>query len=180
MNTQREYFIKGARIGLAKRIEDDHRLNYENWLDLDMQKNFNHVCRWQSLEEYLAFFCSPSRPKQRFVATIICLVDEHPIGNISLAPESLEPDLSICLYSDFRGKGFGTKAFDLAVKYVFENYNLDFIVAGAYEHNIASIKMLKKLGFRHDDSKDSIENNEFGDGRVRQLAFRLDKDEWNT
>lgn len=180
MDICRKYYIKGKKVGLTNLIDDDHRLNWQNWLDVEMQRNFNYVCRWHNLEEYKAFFCSPNRQPQRFVATIVRISDECPIGNISLAPEDHEPDMSITLYCGFRGVGFGSEAFQLAIEYIFKHFNLDFIVAGAYEHNTASIRMLENVGFKHDYAKDSMIKNAFSNDQIRHLAFRLNRNEWKT
>lgn len=177
---QREYFVKGRRVALARCTSADSRLNYENWLDSEVQRNFNTVPPWSTFEEYTAFWNSSERPPRRFVATIVCLPGGGPIGIMSLSPEGREPDLSICLYRGLRGQGLGTEAFRLAAAYVFGSLGLDFIVAGAYEHNEASVRMLTKAGFSRDHNRDVFEDNQFGDGQVRQLAFRLEKSEWEA
>jgi len=49
---------------------------------------------------------------------------------------------------EFQRKGFGFEVTNLLVDYLFEKYNLHRLVAKTDPDNIASIKILEKIGFR--------------------------------
>ena len=178
-DTQRYYYIKGKNIGVAREEPADRRLSYENWLDPVMQRNFNYRPNWASFEEFCAFFDDPNRPPNRFIAVVVRLADEQPVGRLSLSPEGREPDLGISIYRQFRGLGYGAEAFRLAVDYIFQNMDLHYIVAGAREDNKASIRMLEKIGFKRDPDRDEEYEDNFGEGRVQWPEFRLDRSDWS-
>lgn len=48
------------------------------------------------------------------------------------------------------GKGYATAAVSLCVKYAFNEINLHRIQAGIMPRNLPSIRVLKKVGFRHE------------------------------
>ena len=56
-------------------------------------------------------------------------------------------EISYCLKSEFWAKGFMTEALNEMLKFGFNNYGLNRIVAKVVEDNIGSIKTLEKLGF---------------------------------
>lgn len=171
----RSYYVLGTHVGLSVEEPTDRRLRYENWLDREQQRAFNHQPQWQSHEDFCAFFDAPGRPKSRFEATVVRLSDQQPIGTVTLAPANRDPDLSITLWRDYRGHGYGSEAFRLASDYVLAAFDLPYIIAASREDNVASIKMLEKCDFRRDPEKDELLEDAFVQGMVRWLAFRRDR-----
>ena len=112
-----------------------------------------------SFDDFLAIFTRSGRPPQRLNATIIRNSDEEPVGRISLAPEHQEPDLGIWIYNPHRFKGYGSEAVHLAVDYIFENFALDYIVAGIYAHNLPSMRLFARAGFRRWPELDEVEDD---------------------
>lgn len=56
-------------------------------------------------------------------------------------------EIGYWLGEDFWGKGIGTEAVKLLVKYGFEELELIRIFAGVFEHNLGSMRILEKVGF---------------------------------
>jgi RimJ/RimL family protein N-acetyltransferase len=175
---ERSFYIIGSKVGLAEPVSSDIQLMFAIWQDPLVQKNFNFVPAWHSYDEYLASQQAPDGKKSRFLATIWYRKDKQAIGAVSLAPDGLEPDLAIWLHRDFRRKGLGAEAFGLAIQFIFQNFDLSYILTGVYEHNLASISLMNRLHFRRYPKGDVLENNVFGKGQVKQLAFRLLSTEW--
>jgi RimJ/RimL family protein N-acetyltransferase len=171
----RSFFALGRKVGLSEFLLRDYRPFYETWKDPVTRRNFNSKHECESYDDFLATFTNPQRLPQRFHAAVIRLTDYEAIGRISLAPESFDPDLGIWIYEAFRFAGYGTEAVSLAVEYIFENLGLSYIVAGIYQHNRASVSLFTKLGFRRCPELDEIEDDAFGDGKILQLGFRLDR-----
>lgn len=138
----RKIYIANQDLSLAEYCPAiDSNDYYACWQDPDTQNGYNHQIS-SSPEEFL------SRPiRFRFLAVILRNQDSEPLGIVSLSPESSLPDLAIMLYRPYRGKGYGTDAFALAAKYCLETFHLEFLYAGCYETNTASLKMLKACGF---------------------------------
>jgi RimJ/RimL family protein N-acetyltransferase len=63
---------------------------------------------------------------------------------------------------EYQGKGYGTEAMELLLKYGFETVNLNRIQLHVYDFNIRAIKSYTKIGF--------IE-----EGRMRQAQFKNGK-----
>jgi RimJ/RimL family protein N-acetyltransferase len=171
----RIFYTKGRVVGLTEFLMEDYRPFYQTWKDLSTQRNFNTMHYWESYEDFLALFTNPDRPPQRFNATIVRLKDRVPVGRISLAPAHLEPDLGIWIYKPFRFKGYGTETVQLSVDFIFGEFELEYIVAGISEHNQPSINLFTKVGFFRASELDGIEDTVFGDGKITQLGFRINK-----
>ena len=174
-DSSRIFYTKGKVVGLTEFLLEDYRLFYQTWKDPDTQRNFNAKHDWKSYEDFLGMFTNPDRPPQLFNATIVRLQDQARIGCSSLAPAHLEPDLGIWINELFRFKGYGTEAVQLSVDFIFRELDLNYIVAGIYEHNQASINLFTKVGFFRSPELDEIEDSVFGDGKITQLGFRINK-----
>lgn len=59
-------------------------------------------------------------------------------------------ELGYWLGEPFWGKGIATEAVKVFTKYLFSHYNIRSITANVYEGNKASMKVLKKAGFKLD------------------------------
>ena len=173
--SDRIFYTKGRTVGLTKFLMEDYRPFYQTWKDISTQRNFNTTHSWESYEDFLTLFTNPDRPPQRFNATIVRLKDQIPVGRITLAPVHLEPDLGIWIYKPFRFKGYGTEAVQLSVDFIFREFDLEYIVAGIYEHNQPSINLFTKVGFFRVPELDEIEDNDFGGGKITQLGFQINK-----
>ena len=139
---KRKQYIADGKIALCEYLpEADDRDCYDCWRDGETQYGYNYKMEL-TYDEYIA---KPAR--SRFIATIIRLEDCVCVGSIFVSPEGCEPDLAIMIYPAYRGKGIGTVAFSLGVKYCFDTLGLNYVYAGCYEGNIKSSKMLEKCGF---------------------------------
>ena len=174
----RIFYLKGQKVGLAEFLEDDYRLMYDIQKDPVTQRNFNVKFRWERYEDYVRFFTDPERPPYRFVTTIVRLEDGMPVGRISVSPSSMDPDLGIWVFKRFQNMGYGSEAVVLAVKYLFENVGLDYVVVGIYEHNAASWRLFENVGFQRAPEYDEVEKNVFGQGEIVQVGFVLEKEKW--
>ena len=140
---ERKYFCIGERVSLVEYLPDaDDPLTYENWLDPVTQEAYNFQMK-KTYEEY-----HEGESKHRWNAVILRNDDRKIIGSVTLSPEGSAPDLAINLFRTFRGLGYGTEAFSMALKYCFNNFGFTEVYAGCYEHNAASRKMLEKCGLR--------------------------------
>ena len=59
-------------------------------------------------------------------------------------------EISYCLKSGLWGQGIMTEALDAMLKFGFEDYGLNRIVAKVMKDNVGSVKVLQKLGFVHE------------------------------
>ena len=106
------------------------------------------------------------------------LIGFVPVGLFSLAPEHLEPDLGIWIFKDYRNKGFGSEAYKLAIHYLFENTDIEYIIAGVYNFNIASIRVLEGAGMKRINQKTREEKSAFSEESIKHFHYRIDKDDF--
>lgn len=172
MNIRRICYISDFSIGLMEYLNIDEYLDYENWLDIDMQKNYNYIPKWKSFNEYSTFY-SIKEKKARFLATIIKLDDCTPIGKIKIAPIGMEPDISLCIFKRYRGVGYGTNSLRLALEYIFNKIKLKYVVAGVYEQNLTCQNILTKMGFSREYIPVEDEINCFTGKKIIQIPYKL-------
>jgi [ribosomal protein S5]-alanine N-acetyltransferase len=76
------------------------------------------------------------------------------IGYCGLAIDRIdnrdEPEIGYRLDSKFWGKGFATEAASASIQYGFDGVKLPYILGAAQRQNIASIRVLEKLGMTFD------------------------------
>ncbi len=78
---------------------------------------------------------------------------------------SKNAELGYWIGEPFWGKGIGTEALKLMVKYAFEERDLKRVSANVLDYNKASMRMLEKAGFEFEgiNKSASIKNNQFFD-----------------
>lgn len=105
--------------------------------------------------------------------------DHTPVGICGLVRRAgLDaPDLGFAFMPEFRGQGYALEAANLALRHAFEGLGIDRIVAIAAADNLASIRLLEKLGMKPrgqtrlpEDDKDlllfELHNPETASGKV--------------
>ena len=163
---ERKIYISNDELMLAEYCNDfDAEANYNCWQDHDTQNGYNFKMDI-TLEDF------KNRPvRSRFQAVVIRKSDNNVIGIISMSPENALPDLAIMIYKPYRKKGYGTKAFALALKYCFEAFDLDQIYAGCYETNSVSLRMLTACGFVPHPEGNEVEEHFESGATITQLDF---------
>ncbi len=89
---------------------------------------------------------------QSFRFAIRALADDRLMGTIGLWVESWthrEAWVGIGIGDrDCWGKGYGTDAMKLALRFAFDELNLDRVSLGVYAHNLRAIRSYEKAGFK--------------------------------
>lgn len=163
---ERNIYISNNVLSLAEYVPDiDDPLTYENWLDPATQEGYNFRMA-KSYQEY-----HEGELHHRLNAVILRNSDRAVIGSITLSPPDSLPDLAINLFRSYRGQGYGTMAFSMALEYCFEEFNFREIYAGCYEHNRVSMRMLEKCGMMPHPEGNCVENHFQTGMPVMQLDF---------
>lgn len=171
-----EWIAKGDLVGLRPVADDDAELLYRCWHDADTQKDLNMnepelpLAEWWREEQ--------QRPDNWLRCIIVELATGQPAGLITLGSKSAEPELTIILLSEFRGRGLAVEACGLVIDYGFRVMGLTSIGGGALDSNPASQRMLAQLGFVRMPDEDKSYPNKWGVGRVTEHAYRLDRSDW--
>ena len=107
----------------------------------------------------------------------ICLADNQLIGSIGLLfPNDSnlplaagEAEIGYWLGESFWRKGYATEAMQAMIAYSFEKLRLSRLLAGAYQENIPSQKVLKKCGFRHQQTIEHFFSKPTGETHIALL-----------
>lgn len=159
------FITENERIGFVEYTHDDDTDMLVCWQDHDTQKGYNYA--FDGSLDNLSNIDIAAFP---FWVVVVDKASGAKIGVLRLSGGE-EQDLAIWIYPNYRGMGYGTEAFSLAVDYIFRNMNLRKIYAGCYCDNKASLRMLGKAGFVRYPAGDQQEENCFTRKSTTQLSF---------
>lgn len=105
------------------------------------------------------------------------------IGSLGLESDRFRPgieskELGYWIAEEYWGQGLATEAAAAALKYGFEELNLDIIGVCTGAHNLRSQRVIEKLGFAYEGTHRHC--YKIYDGSVRDsLTFSMLKEEWS-
>jgi RimJ/RimL family protein N-acetyltransferase len=152
----------------------DDANNYACWCDKVTQEAYNFK-RTDTFAQYAA-----RQHRERFLATIVRIEDDVPVGCVFVSSPSSLPDVAIMLYAPYRFQGYGTRAFRLAVQYCFSTLHLDTLYAGCFAGNNASEHMLKRCGFVRHPAGDVREKHYLSAAEITQFDYVLHKADFHV
>jgi len=164
-------FLVGQKLYLRSLEESDISEEYVGWL------NNYEVTRYletgkvpttsETIHKYLESFRGSSND---IIFAIIDRETEQHIGNVTLnrinwIHRTADTGLMIG-EKDFWGKGYAFEAWSLIIEYAFQRLGLRKIIAGSVDSNVASIAVLKKLGFKVEGTfrQEFLVDGEYRDG----------------
>jgi RimJ/RimL family protein N-acetyltransferase len=139
-------FLRGDRIDLHPIEEEDlpflaEQMNDPDvWATLGSRRPINqHQERewWEQLDE-------------RDGVTLLVVANGAPVGNLGYGDVNENwgtAEVGYALHPDHWGNGYATEAVALLTRYAFEERRLAKLVAKAYAHNPASMRVLEKAGW---------------------------------
>ena len=163
--------IENSSIALVPYSHQDDHDMYLCWQDIQTQKGYNYVF-YQSFEAYQQ---SVEIERFKFWVTVIEKAGGKRIGVLRLGLNEEYPDLAIWIYPQYRRKGYGTEAFQLALEHLFCKEGYQTIYAGCYGDNIGSLNILRKIGFVPFPAGNETEVNAFTGEPTDQQCFCLEK-----
>jgi len=136
---------------------------YHEWIS-------NHDLKYKIGEEDMNYTLKEVKEmhdewRKDFKNMTFCILNKEtkePIGDINIldSEEFLgKPEISIML-GVHSGKGFGTKACELLIKFAFEKIKVNEINLTVYKDNIPAVNLYKKLKFKITGEKKDEDNRE--------------------
>lgn len=142
--------IKGERVALREILLEDLDLVYR-WV------NDSENTEWLLIEPPISYesermWIERARSSPDRKVFIIIASGDKPIGTLSIEAinwRHLSAQVGISIFEpDYRGKGLGTEAMNLALKYAFEVLRLHRVQLYVFENNERAIRSYKKCGFQ--------------------------------
>lgn len=170
--------IKGKRINLRSlRLSDaEDIVNYCNHKDMARYtENIPYPYKKKNAIEFIKQSQSGVRKKTGYELGIE--LNGKIIGSMSLLKlDPIKAEIGYALGKKYWGKGYATEAGKLIIKYGFKKLKLKRIWARVAEPNIASQRLLKKVGFKHEGV---LRKNMYKYGKyMNEVRFGLLKEEW--
>lgn len=148
--------LHGERIRLARLQESDVE-TLADWFgnDFEMLRLLGPVAMYPfSLADEQAWYESKINASDEYYFTVRTLDDDTLIGSVELvAPDWVNRSAIVGITigaRDYRGKGFGTEAMRLMLRYGFLELNLHRIMLEVFGYNTPAIRSYEKVGFVHE------------------------------
>jgi ribosomal-protein-alanine N-acetyltransferase len=146
------YFLKSARLGFRCWSKEDLPLARELWGDIEVTRFFGGPLSEGEIGERLEREISRMKTYQFQYWPIHLLADSEHVGCCGLRPYRLEdrmPELGFHLRPKFWGQGLAPEAARTVIDFAFRTIGAKSLSAGHHPQNLASKKVLEKLGFRY-------------------------------
>jgi RimJ/RimL family protein N-acetyltransferase len=173
-------FIEGTTINLCP-PNTEHIDLYSKWMNTPETRKYARYEFPQIVEEVKKLF-EPEKGavKENIFFEIWHKNDEKPIGYTGLIRIRWFDRSAFLFYMigelEYWGKGIATEAVTLVINYGFNELNLNKISAGIFEPNKASVRLVEKIGFKHELT---LKNEIYIDGTyVDSLNYSILKKEW--
>lgn len=144
--------IKGDRVYLRRMCRGDANSEYLSWLRDPEVTRYLEIRDMKYTLPLLRRYVSKtiSDEKNLFLAVILKKSRLH-IGNIRLGPidrQNSNAAIGVMIGAkQYWGKGYGTEAVGLVVRYAFDKLKLHRVYAGCLVSNVNSARLFEKLGF---------------------------------
>ena len=171
-------FIEGDRIELRTIEEEDIEF-------------FTRARNHPEVRRHIHVFRTPrsvTREKETFfenteetndTASLLVCIDDERMGSVQLSPivdTRRWANLAYWIAPDQQGNGYATEGCELVVEYGFKELQLHRISGVAMTPNVASRRVLERLGFVHEGTK---RERAFAEGEyVDEEQYGLLEDEW--
>ena len=143
--------IVGNRVYLRKLSLDDASEEYCRWLN-DPEVNKYLETREATIEDLKAYIKMKRESKDTLFMGIFLKENDKHIGNLKLEPidfEEKKATFSILLGDKNEwGKGIGSEATELIVRYAFNELGLNKVDLGVISENTKAIRSYEKVGFK--------------------------------
>jgi len=155
------YSLKSERLGFRCWTKEDLPLARELWGDIEVTRFFGGPFSEEEIGERLEREISRMHTYRFQYWPIHLLSDNEHVGCCGLRPYRLEegiPELGFHLRPKFWGQGLAPEAARAVIDFAFKTIGAKGLSAGHHPENVASKKVLEKLGFRytHDEFFDVL------------------------
>ena len=146
-------YLRGEDVGLGP-IRRDLIPTYQRWMNtLEVTRTLAYVNHPMTLNKEQEWYESASTDSAGMTFTIYELSTKRPIGNTGFHIVDRVNDMAefgIMLGEpDVWGRGYGTEATQLMLRYAFDVLGLYSVFLETYASNLGAIRAYEKAGFKH-------------------------------
>lgn len=165
--------LDGKRIILRSLTLEDAEKIEEYASDYEIAKTtlyIPHPYPKGSARDFVAKVLEAEQNGKAITFAIVSKEDYGLIGLISIGPvmEHRRGELGYWVGKPFWGKGYGTEAATMVIKYGFEILNLNRIYAAAFTSNPGSWRIMEKCGMKHEGV---FRNHVVKDGKPIDITY---------
>ena len=178
----RRAFLAGARLYLRHLEEADLTDEYIGWLHDPGVTRFLATGRYPTTPEALRSYLQRFEAGDDVAFAIVDTATDLHVGNVTLnhvhrIHRTADTGLMIGR-KEFWGRGYAFEAWSLLIEHAFERLNLRKIVAGVLADNLASHRVLRRLGFQEEGV---LRAQRFADGAYRdEVLLGMFREEFHT
>lgn len=170
---------------ILRRLElDDAEDMFNNWC------NDEEVCRYlpwnphgtiEVTNELLDMWVNDYNNSYVYRWIVILKENNKPIGTVDVVNKDIDNkvfELGHCYSKESWGKGLATEVFSKVISFLFEEVGVEVIVAKHNENNIASGKVMQKVGMKYDGTLRARVIDKVTKERVGTVCYSITKDEY--
>jgi [ribosomal protein S5]-alanine N-acetyltransferase len=150
----RRAFLSGEKLHLRPLDESDLTEEYLGWLHDPEVTRYLETGRFPTTPEALRGYLRRFATGDDLAFAIVDNATDVHVGNVTLNHVSWvhrTADTGLMIgRREFWGRGFAFEAWSLLIEHAFERLNLRKIIAGVIADNVASFRVLQRLGFRQE------------------------------
>jgi ribosomal-protein-alanine N-acetyltransferase len=139
--------IETPRLYLRKMVESDAQHAYELNLDPEVIK-YTGDASFENIKEARDFLINYDHYK-KYGFGRWAVIRKLDWCGIKYNPELDEYDIGFRFFKKYWGKGYATESAKACIDWVFQNIDTKEIIGRAMPQNIASYKVLEKVGLKH-------------------------------
>lgn len=148
---RKSIYLESENLVIRQATFDDCKY-FDMWERKEYIKEFFTIEDTRNYEEIVEEFFQYEQDSSKIQLTIVLKDGMKPIGRIYISRldeklQSLDITRIYIGEEDFIGKGFGKEAMKLALKYVFEDLNMERVTLDTFDGNEKASKLYKSLGF---------------------------------
>ena len=176
--------LETERLMLRRLVLDDAEDMFNNWC------NDAEVCRYlpwnphgtiEVTNELLDMWVKDYNNSYVYRWIVVLKENNKPIGTVDVVNKDVDNkvfELGHCYSKESWGKGLATEVFSKVISFLFEEVGVEVIIAKHNENNIASGKVMQKVGMKYDGTLRSRVIDKVTKDRVGVVVYSITKDEY--
>lgn len=152
--------LETSRLYLREMVETDAQSVYELNRDPKVIKHTGDI-PFKNTEDARKFLIDYNHYEKYGFGrwAVIRMTDQAFLGwcGLKYTPELNEYDIGYRFYKKYWGMGYATEAAQACIEWGFQNIDTDIIIGRTMPENIASFKVLEKVGLKYYETR--LENN---------------------